>query len=72
MGGSTEFMLVIGGGSIPLRRVLETKLNESGKRLSGIPVIYVQAEDARKLNARGLRMIAETLFGKEKAQGAKK
>lgn len=72
MGGSTEFMLVIGGGSIPLRRVLEAKLNESGKRLSGIPVIYMQSEDARKLNARGLRMIAETLFGKGKAQDAKK
>lgn len=72
MGGSTEFLLVIGGGSIPLRRVLEAKLNESGKRLSGIPVIYMQAEDARRLNAKGLRMIAETLFEKGKAKEGKK
>ena len=72
MGGSTEFMLVIGGGSIPLRRVLEAKLNESGKRLSGIPVIYMHEEDARKLNAKGLRMIAETLFEKVKVSGEKK
>ena len=52
--------------------MLEPKLLESGDRLSGIPVIYITSGDARKLNARGLRMIAQELFGKEKVSDEKK
>lgn len=72
IGSGIEAILVLGGGSIPLRRVLEPKLLESGDRLSGIPVVYISSDDARKLNAKGLRMIAQELFGKEKVSGEKK
>lgn len=72
IGSGTEVIVVLGGGSIPLRRVLEPKLLESGDRLSGIPVVYISSDDARRLNAKGLRKIAQELFGKGKVSGEKK
>lgn len=62
MGASTEVIFVYGGGSIPLRPFLEFKLEQSGQRLSGIPIVYIEASIARTLNAKGLYMIANELF----------
>ena len=63
-GTTNQAIFIYGGGSIPLRKAIETGVRKNASELGNTYVIYISSKDARTLNAKGLYEMSTKLFKK--------